>query len=273
MQNPFKRIFKRNENITDSIAPQTAVESASQSAHTVLDKRKNNVQRKKRIYKSSSPYIFDKALAARVEKQLVDELQKNVAQYRTDKWSLLEIADQILKDKIGIQRPPQLRAHRIFDAFVRIKKSRSTLVKGDCHEWRGTVKNSEPVITTLNSQSNKRIVVDTRKYILENPRQGKRRNFRSKPFNVCGNTLCVNPQHIEMRGKERAEKAGENHPRAKYPDSFFRKIAKEYNAGATAKELGEKYNIGYTYIEAVMRKEKRIDATEGMTIRGRFTTY
>lgn len=220
--------------------------------------------------RDASPYTKNPGLQ-RINIALIAKyIRKNPGKFKTDKFTLLEIADRVLAQEIDMPRPAKLKAHMIFQMLLkpgsRIRKGVST----PCLEWRGAVRSGAPVLTTVNSMSGKRLIVDARKYILENPAKGKRRNFRSNPHSLCGNDLCVNPRHIEMRGMPHELKSGENHARAKYPDKLIRKMAHEYNAGATAKELAKKYRMVFTYVEQIMRKERRTEATEGMTIRGRF---
>lgn len=220
--------------------------------------------------KSASPYINKPSLEKENIAIMERVLQKTPEKYRTDKHTLMEIADLILQKEIGMPRPPGLRAHDMFAMFIRKSGRIRSGVSTACHEWRGSYKGGAPVLTTLNSIHGHRLLVDARKYVLENPPKGKRRNFRTKPENICGNPQCVNPKHVEMRGLDPEMRRGENHGRAKYSDKEIKRWVREYNAGATAKELAKKYKVIFTYIEQIMRKEKRTEATEGMTIRGRF---
>jgi hypothetical protein len=222
------------------------------------------------IRADSSPYTVQPALQ-RVNIERIEKIiRKNPSRYRTDKLTLLEIADRILEKEIQMPRPGKLRAHMIFEMFIKVSSRIRASVSSPCHEWQGAARGGAPVLTTVNSIHGHRLVVDARKYILENPAAGKRRNFRSNPYSVCGNDLCVNPRHIEMRGMPQELKSGENHARAKFTDKEVRSMVKQYNAGATAKVVAKKFGAALTYVEQVMRKERRTEATEGMTIRGRF---
>lgn len=225
---------------------------------------------RKFVRRDASPYAIRPGLEKENIKLIEKAIRKAPQSYRTDKFTLLEIADQVLEKEIGMPRPASLKAYMIFKMFTRDGGRVRSGVKTVCHEWRGAVKAGAPVLTTVNSIHGHRLQVDARKYILENPPLGKRRNFRTTPANLCGNPLCVNPKHIEMQGLDPALKTGENHGRAIYSDKDIQRWVKEYNAGATAKELSKKYKVVVTYIEQIMRKEKRTQATEGMTIRGRF---
>ncbi len=229
------------------------------------------VKKNRRFFRSdSSPYTLKPGLQ-RVNIELMQKLiRKAPGKYKTDKLTLLEIADRILQKEIGMPRPAKLRAHTVFDMFVKVGSRVRPGVKTACHDWQGATKGGAPALTTVNAIHGHRLVVDARKYVVENPPNGKRRNFRSKPFNLCGNGMCVNPRHIEMRGMPQEMKSGENHARAKYSDKLVRKVAVEYNKGATAKQLAKKYGMSLTYVEQVMRKERRTKATDGITIRGRF---
>lgn len=225
---------------------------------------------RKLVRSDASPYTIRPGLE-KENVQLIEKLiRKSPNSYRTDKLTLMEIADRILEKEIGMPRPPGLRAHTVFEMFTRDGGRVRSGVKTVCHEWRGAVKSGVPVLTTVNAIHGHRLQVDARKYILENPPKGKRRNFRTTPGNLCGNPLCVNPKHIEMQGKDPALITGENHGRAKFTDKEIQRWVREYNAGATARELSKKYDVVMTYVEQIMRKEKRTEATEGMTIRGRF---
>ena len=278
--NPLKRIFGRKDPVKPPPEPAAAEEyipaafehkerrAKSKRAAGAGGKRKSRVSRR-----DASPYTAKPSLARENMARLEREIRKSPGKYRTDRLTLLEVADRILQNEIGMPRPPQLRAHHVFDMFLR-KSSRSRAgVSGFCMEWQGSYKASAPVVTTVNSIHGHRLVVDARKYVLENPVKGKRRNFRSNAYNRCGNPRCVNPRHIEMRGLPRELKSGENHGRAKFTDKDIVKLVKEYNAGATAKQLAKKYKMSLSYVEQVMRKERRTEATEGMTIRGRFGKY
>lgn len=222
------------------------------------------------VRRDASPYALKPGLEKENIKLIEKAIRKSPGNYRTDKYTLLEIADKVLEKEIGMPRPGTLKAYMVFKMFTRDGSRVRSGVKTVCHEWRGAVKGGVPVLTTVNSIHGHRLQVDARKYILENPPLGKRRNFRTTPANLCNNPLCVNPKHIEMQGLDPALKTGENHGRAIYSDKEIQRWVREYNAGATAKELSKKYKVIVTYIEQIMRKEKRTQATEGMTIRGRF---
>lgn len=278
--NPLKRLF--GVGAKKPQAPVYAPEPEEEYVHRIEKKSPANAKARKaarparpgkaprRTYWGESPYTKKPSLARENMALLEKAIRKSPGRFKTDKFTLLEIADRFLQSEIGMPRPPLLRAHHIFNMFVRKSGRTRSGVTGACLEWRGAYRAGAPAITTVNAIHGHRLVVDARKYIVENPVKGKRRNFRSKPYNLCGNESCVNPRHIEMRGLPRELKSGENHARAKYPDKLIRKMAKEYNAGATAKELAKKYGMIFTYVEQIMRKEKRTEATEGMTIRGRF---
>jgi|GEM_PF-3117424 len=222
------------------------------------------------VRRDASPYSIKPGLEKENIKLIEKAIRKSPQSYRTDKFTLLEIADRVLEKEIGMPRPASLKAYMIFKMFTRDGGRVRSGVKTVCHEWRGAVKGGIPVLTTVNSIQGHRLQVDARKYVVENPPLGKRRNFRTTPANLCGNALCVNPKHIEMQGLDPALKTGENHGRAIYSDKDIQRWVREYNAGATAKELSKKYKVVMTYVEQIMRKEKRTQATEGMTIRGRF---
>lgn len=220
-----------------------------------------------------SPYSKTPGLTKVVMGQLDAIIRKNVNIYKTDKLTLLEIADKVLENKIHAPRPTTLRAHHIFAMFTKKSTRLRSGVATACIEWQGAFRGGIPVVTTVNAQAGKRIITDARTYILQNPPSGERRNFRSKPHNTCGNASCVNTRHIELRGMERELKSGENHGRAKYTNKDIVKLVKEYNAGATAKVLAKKWGMSLTYVEQVMRKERRTEVTHSMKIRGRFKTY
>lgn len=230
---------------------------------------------KRRLRRSEdrSPYSKEPALAAANIRLLEQYIRRNAAKLRTDKYTLTEIANHVLDALVQMPRPARLRAHMLFTFFTKRTSRVRSGQKTHCIEWQGAMRGGVPVVVTISSQAGERHIVDARKYALENPAKGPRRNFRSKPFSLCGNSRCVNPKHIEMRGLPREEKSGENHGRAKFSDALLRKVAREYNAGATAKELSKKYGIVLVYVEQIMRKEKRTEATAGMTIRGRFRSY
>lgn len=278
--NPLKRIFGRKDPVklppeTEYIPAAFEDKRAEKPARSTRAKKNGRTGGKSRRFlrRDASPYTLKPSLARENMARLEREIRKSPGKYRTDRLTLLEVADRILENEIGMPRPPQLRAHHIFDMFVRKSSRPRQGVSGFCLEWRGSYKAAGPVVTTVNSIHGHRLVVDARKYVLENPAKGKRRNFRSSPHNLCGNARCVNPRHIEMRGLPHELKSGENHGRAKFTDKDIVKLVKEYNAGATAKQLAKKYKMSLSYVEQVMRKERRTEATEGMTIRGRFGKY
>jgi hypothetical protein len=274
--NPLKRIFFRSE----AKKPQPPV-SAPESRETRLEIARDKSPSRRRISEpgrrfnrsDASPYTVRPALARENMERLEKSIRKSPARYRTDRLTLLEIADLILQKEIAAPRPPQLRAHHVFAMFLKKSGRQRSGVSGVCHEWQGAFKAGAPAITTVNAIHGHRLVVDARKYILENPVTGKRRNFRSKPHSTCGNHRCVNPRHIEMRGLPRELKSGENHARAKYSDKVLQKLVREYNKGFTAKQLAKRYGMSITYVEQVMRKERRTKATQGMKIRGRFGSF
>jgi len=266
----FKKLFTKSES---DKAP--ALKEVSPSYQPkFIDKpksRRNKGPRKNRS--DRSPYTKKPSLAREALATLEDSIRRQPQAYRTDRLTLLEVADQIFQKEIELPRPVTLRAHHIFAMFTKKAGRVRSGVASACIEWRGAFKGQIPVITTVNSQAMKRIVVDARKYILENPPNGARRNFRSNPHALCGNARCVNPRHIEMRGLPQEMKSGENHARALFSDKQLQKLVREYNAGATAKEIAKKYKMSLGYVELVMRKKIRTEATKGMKIRGRFKTY
>ncbi len=197
-------------------------------------------------------------------------LRRYPLKFSTAKLTLLEIADKVLQNEVQMPRPAKLKAFMVFEMLTRSGGKARAGVTGPCTEWRGAYKGGYPVVTTVNSQRGHRLQVDARKYILENPPRGRRRNFRTIPQNLCGNSKCVNPPHILMVPLNPDSHQGENHPRSKFTDKDIVKMVKEYNAGSTAREIAKKYDIQLTYVEQIMRKEKRTEATEGMKIRGRF---
>lgn len=217
-----------------------------------------------------SPYTARPGLQNIVIGQLEKIIRKQPRAQRTDKYTLFEIADRLLEKQLGFPRPMKLRSHMVFDMFVKSAPRLRPGIKSPCKEWQGAFKNGLPVLTTVNAIAGHRLVVDARKYILQNPAKGKRRNFRTIPHNLCNNPACVNPQHIVTVRKNPLRHVGENHPRAKYSDSVIRKVVAEYNKGKTAKQLAKKWGMSLTYVEQVMRKERREEATEGLRIRGRF---
>lgn len=220
-----------------------------------------------------SPYSASPSLQNTVISQLEKLIRKQPQAQRTDKYTLMEIVDRLLEKQIGYPRPLKLRSHMVFDMFVKSAPRIRNGVKSACREWQGAFKGGVPVLTTTNAIEGKRLLVDARKYILQNPAKGKRRNFRTIPHNLCNNPACVNPQHIVTVLKNPLSHVGENHPRAKYSDQVIRKVVAEYNKGATAKQLAKKWGMSLTYVEQVMRKERREEATEGLKIRGRFGDY
>lgn len=277
----FKKIFKGKAGSPkpDGHAP-SRVESDEQKAPAAKSqKRKKQVVSRRmlrapgsrRLVRSdSSPYTIKPGLQKETMARLTQIIHKNAGRLKTDRFTLLEIADQILSKEIGLPRPQLLRAHHVFAMFLKVVKRAKSAAPGACHEWQGAYKGGAPVVTTVNAQRGHRLQVDARKYVLENPVRGKRRNFRSIPENSCGNDRCVNPRHIRMVPSNPLSHQGENHPRSKFTDKDVVRMVKEYNAGATAREIAKKWKIQMTYVEQIMRKEKRTEATEGMTIRGRF---
>lgn len=197
-------------------------------------------------------------------------LRRFPQKFSTARLTLLEIADKVLEKEVQMPRPAKLKAHMVFEMLTRSGGRARAGVTGACTEWRGAYKGGYPVVTTVNAQQGHRLNVDARKYILENPPRGRRRNFRTIPQNLCGNDKCVNARHIRMVPLNPDSHQGENHPRSKFTDKDVVRMVKEYNAGSTAREIAKKYDIQLTYVEQIMRKEKRTEATEGLRIRGRF---
>ena len=218
----------------------------------------------------ASPYSRQPGLQKEAIEAVRTELRKNPQAYRTDKLTLLEIAEKILGGKLGLPRPARLRAHHIFFMFTRPEGRQRAGVTGACLVWKGAVKGGAPTVTTVNSQERRRLQVDARTYIIENPPKGRRRRLRTIPENLCGNPLCVNVRHVRMVPKNPLSHQGQNHPRSKFTDQLIVRMVRDYNAGMTSREVGDKYGMHWTYVEQIMRKEKRTEATEGLTIRGRF---
>ncbi len=218
----------------------------------------------------ASPYTRQPGLQKEAIEAVRAELRKNPQAYRTDKLTLLEIAEKILHGKLRLPRPATLRAHHIFFMLTRPENRKRKGVTGACLVWQGSVKGGAPTVTTLNSQQGRRLQVDARRYIIENPPKGRRRSLRTIPENLCGNPLCVNVRHIRMVPKNPLSHQGQNHPRSKFTDQVIVRMVRDYNAGMTSREVGKKYGMHWTYVEQIMRKEKRTEATAGLTIRGRF---
>lgn len=262
----FKRIFrgKTTKKLAQPRIPQAAPAPAQKSSA-----RQKKIPKKRHYW--YSPYTGNSALQKQAMQTIRDEIRKSPESYRTDKFLLLEIADQILEKKLQLPRPPQLRAHDIFFMFTEEKQRKG--VSGTCLVWQGATKSQVPILTTFNAQEQKKLNVDARVYIIENPPRGARRRLRSIPQNTCGNPLCVNSRHIRMVPKNPQSHQGENHPRAKFSDQVIRKMVLDYNAGMTSREVAEKYGIHWTYVEQIMRKEKRTAATQGLKIRGRFSAH
>ena len=263
MANMFKGIFNRIS------LRQKPVEKfkKEKEEHVSLPKTARKTQRRSR---KLSPYTVKPALQKVVIRQLSDFIEKNRSRFRTDKHTLFEIVDEILTKEIHFPRPAELKAHTVFESFCRTDTRIRPGVKQPCHEWAGTYQKGIPVLSTLNAIHGHRLVVDARKYIIENPKSGKRRNLRSKPQNICGNPKCVNPAHIKMVGLEREEKVGENHGRAKFSDKHLLNFIREYNSGKTAKSLISKYGMTLQYAQMIVRKKARKDLTEKLKIRSRF---
>lgn len=223
-----------------------------------------------RVRTDLSPYSARPSLQKINIEKIALFLRKFPQKYSSGRFTLLEIADRILEKEVKMPRPAKLKAHMVFMMFVKRSGRIRAGAVGPCHEWQGAYRGAFPAVTTVNAQRGDRMHVDARKYIMENPALGKRRNFRTIPQNLCNNDKCVNPRHIRMVPLNPDSHQGENHPRSKFTDKQVVKMVKEYNAGSTAKEIARKYDIQLTYVEQIMRKEKRTEATEGMKIRGRF---
>ncbi|MFZ5631064.1 MAG: hypothetical protein ACOY5B_18155 [Spirochaetota bacterium] len=220
--------------------------------------------------RSASPYVVRPSLQKEAIEAVRKEIYKAPQRYRTDKLTLLEIAEKILQARLALPRPAQLRAHHIFFMFTRAEGRQRKGVTGACLVWKGAVRGGAPTVTTLNAQERRRMQVDARVYIIENPPKGRRRRLRTIPENLCGNPLCVNVRHVRMVPKNPLSHQGQNHPRSKFTDQVIVRMVRDYNAGMTSREVGDKYGMHWTYVEQIMRKEKRTEATEGLTIRGRF---
>lgn len=201
---------------------------------------------------------------------LVKEIKKNPKRHPTDRLTLLEIAERFLSNEYGVTRPSSLRAYDVFRMFIRPSARQRQGVSGPCHLWQGAENKGKPVVTTINAQKRARLKTDARTYIIENPPKGRRRRLRTVPENICGNALCVNPRHVRLVSLNPLSHQGENHPRSKFSDRDIVRMVRDYNSGLTSREVGKKFKVHWTYVEQIMRKEKRTEATEGLTIRGRF---
>ncbi len=231
--------------------------------------RKRNAHR---VRTDLSPYSARPALQKVNIEKIAVFLRRFPEKFSTARYTLLEIADRILEKEVQMPRPAKLKAHMVFMMLVKKPSRIRAGVTGACFEWQGAFRGGYPTVTTVNAQRGDRLNVDARKYIMENPAQGKRRNFRTIPQNACKNDKCVNPRHVRMVPLNPDSHQGENHPRSKFTDRQVVKMVNEYNSGSTAKEIAHKYDIQLTYVEQIMRKEKRTEATQGMKIRGRFGT-
>lgn len=220
--------------------------------------------------RSDSPYVLRPSLQKEAIEAVRAEIRKSPRHYRTDQWTLLEIAEKILHTQLELPRPAQLRAHHVFFMFTRAGGRQRKGVTGACLLWQGSVKGGSPTVTTLNAQQKRRMQIDARTYIIEHPPRGPRRRLRTIPTNLCDNPLCVNVRHISMVPKNPLSHQGQNHPRSKFTDKDIVRMVRDYNGGMTSREVGDKYGMHWTYVEQIMRKEKRTDATEGLHIRGRF---
>ena len=259
-KNPPKPALQSDNQLA---APRATAEPDGKTSR----RRRGPQQRRRR---SASPYASHPGLQKEVVESVRAEIRRAPQQYRTDKFTLLEIAEKILHAKLGLPRPAQLRAHHIFFMFTRAEGRQRKGVTGACLVWKGAVKGGAPTVTTVNSQERRRMQVDARTYIIENPPKGRRRRLRTIPQNICGNPLCVNVRHIRMVPKNPFSHQGQNHPRSKFTDQVIVRMVRDYNAGMTSREVGDKYGMHWTYVEQIMRKEKRTEATDGLTIRGRF---
>jgi hypothetical protein len=264
----LKRIFGGSK--LPKSAPETAqpVPRASAVAATAEKSKRRRSPRLKR--RSDSPYVLRPSLQKEAIEAVRAEIRSSPQRYRTDKFTLPEIAEKILHTQLQLPRPAQLRAHHIYFMFTRPERRQRKGVTGNCLVWQGAVKGGAPTVTTVNAQARRRLQVDARTYIIENPPKGPRRRLRTVPQNVCGNPLCVNVRHVRMVPKNPLSHQGQNHPRSKFTDQVIVRMVRDYNAGMTSREVGDKYGIHPTYVEQIMRKEKRTEATKGLKIRGRF---
>lgn len=261
--------FFRSEK--DTIAPASIEGGAAQSLRTKKSLTQKEGKAKKRSpQRPRAPYMKEPRLETQVIADLSKKIREKPKKFRTDRATLFEIADSVLSQELKMPRPQKLKAHDVFTMFWTVRKPSKKTQGSPCHEWQGSVLKGAPVLTTLQSQAKRHVLVDARKYIVENPAAGKRRNFRTVPENMCGNPFCVNTKHIRMVRKNPLSHQGENHPRAKFSDSEIRRMVKEYNAGKSAKEVAEKWGIHTTYVNQIMEKKKRTEATQGLKIRGRF---
>ncbi|GAB4431473.1 MAG: hypothetical protein OHK0011_14310 [Turneriella sp.] len=247
-----------------------ANQSSNHETKAVTTARSRKGSTRRRLRSDRSPYSARPGLRREIVSALAREIRSHPQHYRTDKYTLLEIADMILEKKLGVPRPGILRAHHIFSMFTKREGRQRKNVTGSCTLWRGSAKGGAPVVTTVNAQALERLTVDARKYIVENPPRGRRRRLRTIPENICGNPLCVNPRHVRFVPSNPLSHQGQNHPRSKFTDKDIVRMVRDYNAGMTSREVGDKYGMHWTYVEQIMRKEKRTEATAGLKIRGRF---
>lgn len=264
----WKKFFRSEK---DTIAPASTIGGAAERAHPKkASAQKDDKPKKRALRRPRAPYRKEPHL----EKQVIADLSKKIREkpkkFRTDRATLFEIADSVLSEELKMPRPQKLKAHDVFTMFWTVRRPSKKTQGSPCHEWQGSVLKGAPVLTTLQSQAKRHVLVDARKYIVENPAGGKRRNFRTVPENMCGNPFCVNTKHIRMVRKNPLSHQGENHPRAKFSDSQIVRMVKEFNAGKSAKEVAEKWGIHTTYVKQIMEKKKRTEATRGLKIRGRF---
>lgn len=260
----LKRIFGGSKQ------PKTAPETAGPAPRAPAAEKARRRRAPRINRRSDSPYVLRPSLQKEAIEAVRAEIRRSPQRYRTDKFTLLEIAEKILHTQLQLPRPAQLRAHHVFFMFTRTEGRQRKGVTGACFVWKGAVKGGAPTVTTLNAQEGRRLQVDARTYIIENPPKGRRRRLRTIPENSCGNPLCVNARHVRMVPKNPLSHQGQNHPRSKFTDQVIVRMVRDYNAGMTSREVGDKYGMHWTYVEQIMRKEKRTEATAGLKIRGRF---
>ncbi|HMY10933.1 MAG TPA: hypothetical protein PKC74_04890, partial [Turneriella sp.] len=154
----LKRIFGGSKQ------PKTAPETAGPAPRAPAAEKARRRRAPRINRRSDSPYVLRPSLQKEAIEAVRAEIRRSPQRYRTDKFTLLEIAEKILHTQLQLPRPAQLRAHHVFFMFTRTEGRQRKGVTGACFVWKGAVKGGAPTVTTLNAQEGRRLQVDARTY-------------------------------------------------------------------------------------------------------------
>lgn len=85
---------------------------------------------------------------------------------------------------------------------------------------------------------------------------------KSQARHLCGNRACVNPKHIRWGSQKQNEDDKHNHgtwykriSNGKWSESVVRSMREDYDMGVTPKIISEKYNVPWSTVMKIVRRE------------------